>query len=114
MPQTAARFRKAFSKGLPPLARERVRKPRGGFPVRRRTGDPLRRSPFPLATPANFFSSVCVFQKPLRAPPSARFGVPSAQLRSLCSLQPVPREGTRSACTPATRREAGVQTRALR
>ena len=40
------------------------------------------------------------FVKKLRALPSARFGVPSARLRSLCSLQPVPREGTRSACTP--------------
>jgi hypothetical protein len=42
--------------------------------------------------------------KTLRALPSARFGVPSAQLRSPAlrprSLQPVPREGTRSACTP--------------
>src|SRR6266851_7895328 len=48
-------------------------------------------------------------ETPLRAPPSARFGAPSAQLRSLRDLQPVPREGARSACTPAARREAGLQ-----
>ncbi|ACB97299.1 conserved hypothetical protein (plasmid) [Beijerinckia indica subsp. indica ATCC 9039] len=43
--------------------------------------------------------------RPRRAPAC----LPPSFLRAARSVQPVPREATRSACTPATRREAGVQ-----
>jgi len=35
--------------------------------------------------------------------------LPPSFLRAARSVQPVPREGTRSVCTPAVRHEAGVQ-----
>ena len=56
----------------------------------------------------------------LRAPPSARCGAPSAQLRFALAktggcigmpLQPGPREGARSACTPGLADGQGCEAR---